>query len=339
MAIYPTQHSARPSIDAANTTLVDVAAWTQDAIQAMGNMSLNSSPTPLIRGTSIGLHIPLDGDHNGLAKGGDGQGVTAGEAVRGGYVLRRKSSNRDSLRRREELLKGKEGSRQRRRWENDRLMGNPYAEAPLPSDWEIHPTHPVHSVPYYLAPLWDAGYAKQSAARKERSQRARTHVYEGGDKAVGKVPKELKEKLKRSKAAKGLLQGLEEEVRKFVESWEKRNERLEKEGIIEPDSDEDEIVFVGRGGQMHDMMSSQSLDELVEREKLVYDSLEGDHGAGFGRWLVHSIGAYYGLKTWSVTVGNPARREAYVGINEVKLKTGRSKSFHSPLPQPLWAKV
>lgn len=32
------------------------------------------------------------------------------------------------------------------------------------------------------------------------------------------------------------------------------------------------------------------------------------------RWLVHSIASYYGLHTWSVTVGEPARREAYVGF-------------------------
>ena len=32
------------------------------------------------------------------------------------------------------------------------------------------------------------------------------------------------------------------------------------------------------------------------------------------RWLVHNIATYYGLRTWSVTVGDPARREAYVGI-------------------------
>lgn len=63
----------------------------------------------------MGLQIPLDGEHSKTA---NGQGITAGQAVREGYVLRRKSSQRDSMRRRDALLKGKEGSRQRRRWEN-----------------------------------------------------------------------------------------------------------------------------------------------------------------------------------------------------------------------------
>jgi hypothetical protein len=57
----------------------------------------------------------------------------------------------------------------------------------------------------------------------------------------------------------------------------------------------------------------------------------------FRRWLVHSLGQYYGLKTFSVTVG--ARREAYVAVKEVKLKTGRRKSVVNPLPRPLWALV
>jgi hypothetical protein len=235
-------------------------------------------------------------------------------------------------------------------------MGNPHAQPPQPSDWQIQPTHPVHHVPYYLAPLWDAGYAKQNAARKEREQRAKKHVVEGAAaEAAGKVPKELREKLKRSKAAKGMLQDLEKEVRSFVEKWEIKCQRMEERGIIEPDSEEeDEIVFIGRNGEMSDARTSDEILEL-EREKLVFDSEEGDHGAGFGyvlsplqipeqkltkilrRWLVHSLGQYYGLKTFSVTVG--ARREAYVAVKEVKLKTGRRKSFVNPLPRPLWAIV
>ncbi|QDS69777.1 hypothetical protein FKW77_010309 [Venturia effusa] len=323
---------ARFEVDQASTTVIDVASWTQEALKSL---DLNAS----VRGTSVALAIPLDD-----ASEAEGQpGISAGEAVRAGHVLRRKSSNRDSLRHRETLLKGKEGSRQRRRWENDRLLGNPHAQPPQPSDWQIRPTHPVHSVPYYLAPLWDAGYAKQNAARKEREQRAKKSDVGGvaAAETAGKVPKELRQKLKRSKAAKGMLQDLEKEVRSFVEKWEIKCKRMAEDGIIEPDSEEeDEIVFIGRNGEMHDMPSSpRSSDEILElqREKLVFDSLEGDLGASFGRWLVHSLGQYYGLNTFSVTVGQ--RREAYVAVKEVRLKTGRRESFVKPLPRPLWAMV
>ena len=56
------------------------------------------------------------------------------------------------------------------------------------------------------------------------------------------------------------------------------------------------------------------------------------------RWLVHSIATYYGLRTWSVTVGDPARREAYVGIKQTKA-SGRPVTFSDGLPRPLWGLV
>lgn len=59
--------------------------------------SLESSPK-LVRGTSVRISVPLD--------------------VRPTTTPARKLVRRDSLERREAFLKGKEGSRQRRRWEN-----------------------------------------------------------------------------------------------------------------------------------------------------------------------------------------------------------------------------
>ncbi|CAK7222645.1 hypothetical protein SCUCBS95973_004914 [Sporothrix curviconia] len=80
---------------------------------------------------------------------------------------KRRNSNRDSQRRRELLLVGKEGSRQRRRWENDRLMHVPNAQPPLPSDWEARPTHKVHyNLPYHLAKFWDLGMREMVNERR-----------------------------------------------------------------------------------------------------------------------------------------------------------------------------
>jgi hypothetical protein len=210
----------------------------------------------------------------------------------------------------------------------------------------------VHTVPYYLAPLWEKGVrhrAEEIAAvkRKEREMR------DGVSEQKGRIPQELRQKLKRSKGAKSLLQDLEEEVRKFVREWE-RKERLEL-GKQEPemDSEDEEIVFVGRSGTMSDEQR-KTVEEELEREKLVFDSLVDDHGASFGygvsllkhwvllirfrRWLVHSIAAYYGLTSRSVTVGDPARREAYVGIRE--MKAGRRLSIpQGELPRPLWGMI
>ena len=242
----------------------------------------------------------------------------------------------------------------------DRLLNNPWAQPPLPIDWEVHPTYSRKPVPYYLAPLWDANLATRNAADKKKRDMSRKPTTEEESHVI--VAKELKQKLKKAKAAKGLLQDLEEEVRGFVKKWEEKAKKLEQEGLHDLDSEDEEIVFVGRNGQMNDMPSSpkskgSTQEEEIKRDKLVFDSLADDHGASFGyfflllrfeimhkinhlrrRWLVHSIATYYDLRTWSVTVGDPARREAYVGIKRVE-SSSRRLSFGGGLPRPLWGMV
>ncbi|KAF2199210.1 hypothetical protein GQ43DRAFT_442692 [Delitschia confertaspora ATCC 74209] len=221
---------------------------------------------------------------------------------------------------------------------SDRLLSNPYVEPPQPRDWEIHPTHPVHSVPYYLAPLWDAGLAARSAERKNAAPKTKSQFQASADDTRGVVSKELREKLKRARGAKGLLMDLEEEVRKFVQRCAEQEHAAEMEDIpSDVDSSDEEIVFVGRNGQMSDMRGRSKSRRHLEREMMIFDSLEGDQGASFGRFLIHHIGNYYGLRTWSVTVGNPARREAYIGLRENKAKSGRcAPAVLSPMPRPLW---
>jgi len=228
-------------------------------------------------------------------------------------------------------------------------MHVPNAQPPLPSDWEVRPTYPVHSVPYYLAPLWDLrNEAKAKASHSRKTSSATKAGARDGQK--GRVPQELKAKLKRSKGAKTLLQELEEEVRKFVRDQE-RKERMRMKGTDseeepELDSEDEEIVFVGKNGRMSDEVRKERelAERFLEREKKIWEGAADDKGSGFGRWLVHSIAAYYGLSSRSVTVGNPARREAYVGMKtkEVVMKTGRRIStpdFEADLPRPLYGLV
>ncbi len=167
----------------------------------------------------------------------------------------------------------------------DRLLNNPWAQPPLPIDWEVHPTYSRKPVPYYLAPLWDANLAARNAAEKKKRDAIKRPTSE--EQSHGNVAKELKQKLKKAKAAKGLLQDLEEEVRKFVKKWEEKAKRLEQEGLHDVDSEDEEIVFVGRNGQMNDMPSSphskgSQEEEDIKRDKLVFDSLADDYGASFG---------------------------------------------------------
>lgn len=224
----------------------------------------------------------------------------------------------------------------------DRLLNNPYAEPPTARDWEVHPTHPVNHVAYYLAPLWDAGLSRQSVERKTAAVKAKTTTRTVAKKPTepGVVPKELREKIKRARGAKGLLMDLESEVRNFVQRWEEKERNAEAEGFpADPDSSDDDIVFVGRNGQMNDHRFPRSSDE-IKREMLLLETPVDDQGGSFSRWLVHHIGTYYGLRTWSVTVGNPARREAYIGLKDAKIKFGRRRSsVCAPLPRPLWGMV
>lgn len=338
-------------VSAISPQMERVEAWTvSQAADVLSATSISPPTVPrLVRGTSVKLDIHLD----------DATEQPEPPRPRTGEVhtvyKRREPIRRDSLKRREALLKGKEGSRQRRRWENDRLLGNPHAQPPLPSDWEVRPTYPVQSVPYFLAPLWDAEYARLSEGRKKRAEAAKT-PQTSSEAIAAKVTQDLRSKLKRSRGAKGLLQDLEEEVRGFVEKWEAKERQLEKEGLIEPDSEDEEIVFVGRNGAMSDEQRRNKQEGVLEKDKLVFQSLVDDHGAAFGydhlrrtaiswvltssrrRYLVHSIGQYYGLKTWSITRGNPARREAYVGL-KTDPKTRRPSLTRSEMPRPLYAVV
>jgi hypothetical protein len=181
-------------------------------------------------------------------------------------------------------------------------------------------------VPYYLAPLWDAGLRRQQTERKVavNAQKAATKTVANKPTTPGVVPKELREKLKRSRGAKGLLMDLEGEVRKFVEDWEEKERRAEQNGLpADPDSEDDEMRS----------------EERIKRELMLFETPEGDVGGSFGRWLVHHIGVYYGLNTWSVTVGNPARREAYIGVKDAKMRSGNSGTICKPMPRPLWVMV
>lgn len=123
MAIYPKLvAAAQTHVD--TEAVIDVEAWTEQATQALQAVALTSPPDETTRGPSVTLTIPLDGQ---APRNND----EAGDAPAGERPLRRQSSihtvygrrepiRRDSLKRREALLKGKEGSRQRRRWENGR---------------------------------------------------------------------------------------------------------------------------------------------------------------------------------------------------------------------------
>lgn len=90
---------------------IDIDAWTISALQSL-------SVSPVARGVGSPLSIPIDQAPSAVKSdrrvvvGGDDEGIEPAETPR------RPPSRRDSQRKRDLVLKGKEGSRQRRRWEN-----------------------------------------------------------------------------------------------------------------------------------------------------------------------------------------------------------------------------
>ena len=94
MAIYSSVASPSQQVQV-QSQAVEVEVWTLSALQSL---SVSASA----RGTGVTLSIPLDSNDKKAA-----------------YKARVKEPvRRDSQKRREALLKGKEGSRRRQRWEN-----------------------------------------------------------------------------------------------------------------------------------------------------------------------------------------------------------------------------
>lgn len=116
-----------------NPSALRVQAWAEDVPtigiipeQATGPAAISTTlpvrsvgttaRSDAIRGTTVTLSIPLD--EVSAPKPVRPSEPIEGEDGKASYTPRRKVLRRDSMERREALLKGKEGSRRRQRWEN-----------------------------------------------------------------------------------------------------------------------------------------------------------------------------------------------------------------------------
>lgn len=135
MAIHPIivssiqqQQQQQQGSDMNIAQAINIEAWTEQATEALQAVSLSAAEPRSTRGTSVRLSIPLDGAHVKVGSDDVGGMTTTTKTVPRATIStnnaygRREPIRRDSLKRREALLKGKEGSRQRRRWENGRFQ-------------------------------------------------------------------------------------------------------------------------------------------------------------------------------------------------------------------------
>lgn len=169
-----------------------------------------------------------------------------------------------------------------------RLLNNPWAQPPSASDWVVQPTHPRHDpVPYYLAPLWDAHFAHREQSKTSRSLRNTDNNPE-----QARISKEVRKRLKHARAARGLLQDLEEGIRRFIQSWNEKQRKLQNRNQHGASSDddvdsEDEVVFLGRNAEKRDRLpprkqNSGSASEERDGEMMVFESPVHDRGGVFG---------------------------------------------------------
>lgn len=132
MAIHPTlrrSHTASQN-NLSPQQAIAISVWTEQAAASLQDLSLSESvpgddrsapATATVTrqtacGTSVSLAIPLDdevytAESKAAPRVGEPQKVSVS-------FRRRPPIRRDSLKRREALLKGKDGSRRRQRWEN-----------------------------------------------------------------------------------------------------------------------------------------------------------------------------------------------------------------------------
>lgn len=126
MAIHPSLRSEQPSHGGLSPHQTRaISAWSEQAALSLENLTLSESrpvddpasqTTPTrsaLRGATVSLSIPLD---DPVPHAEDHPAPRA--KLPTVSFRRREPLRRDNMRRREALLKGKDGSRRRQRWEN-----------------------------------------------------------------------------------------------------------------------------------------------------------------------------------------------------------------------------
>ena len=171
----------------------------------------------------------------------------------------------------------------------------PNAQPPEPRDYEPRPTHPVVHVPYQVAAAWDLRVRAQVDAKKAaaaRSKQVQTRT-QGDILVAGRVPRELCHRAKKTPAIRTWVRALEEPVRRYLVELEvaKRDDRPGR--LVDGDDDADgsdetedeEIVFVGRNGAMRDGWKRARREDNTE-EGLVLDDLGDDDESGAFKYVV-----------------------------------------------------
>jgi hypothetical protein len=114
---------------------------------------------------------------------------------------------------------------------------------------------------------------------------------------IGEVPRDLRESAKRKPVVRGWVRALEEPVRQFLVEQRREATDASDTSDREVDSEDEEIVFVGRNAgrahthwkKAHREIGHQSVDN-----GMVFDSLGDDDSAAF-RYVYYGLSMAEGL--------------------------------------------
>lgn len=139
-------------------------------------------------------------------------------------------------------------------------------------------------MPYSLARFWDRGVRQRVEEKTSQLQAVRKKQQRKTGSATGlgagEVPRDLRETAKRTPAVRDWVRVLEEPVRQFLWDEHQRSQqpvahdRDELSGESDMDSDDEEIVFVGRDGAMRELREKKAARYRVARREVSHETID-----------------------------------------------------------------
>lgn len=173
---------------------------------------------------------------------------------------------------------GHEGSRRRRRYEMQHLLGCPQRVEPSAEDWTIAPIRQHRTI------RWDCA-AGVDSTNLSIAPRSKPHTA----KDLNRLPRALRQELKRTHVSPAFVHGIEKEMRDMIDP-----------ATAEPDYD---VVEADEAAVLESKTASPA--SIPPAKRSIHISVEAptDKARSYSRWWVHLISKYYNLKSYSKDVG------------------------------------
>lgn len=133
--------------------------------------------------------------------------------------------------------------------------------------------YPIHHIPYHIAQYWDRGLREQVEDKTNIARKRKT-----SSEGKGRVPRDLRETIKKTPGVKGWVRTLEAPVRQFLLDHGEAQEAKD-----ESDFSDEEIVFVGRKAAPRDAWKKahREVHDHAIDQGMIYDSLEDEESGAF----------------------------------------------------------